>query len=65
MTNPYFYKGYRISDRMTHFIVSAPALKNKVIKVTRTIGEAKLWIETLETANDVRRAAREIDAILN
>ena len=64
MPEKYFYKGYEIVPMVTHVLVRAPAYKNKIVKVVKSAIEAKLWIEQVESAHQIRQSAKEIDEIL-
>lgn len=64
MPEKYFYKGYEILPMVTHVLVKAPAYRNKVVKVTKSTNEAKLWIEQVESMAEVRASAKKIDEIL-
>jgi hypothetical protein len=57
----YFYKGFEIVPVKGGVKVLAPSLKFKVVKLAKTAIEAKLWIETIETDAELKRAARAIE----
>lgn len=56
----YFYKGLEIVPTKDGVKVLAPSLKFKVVKIAKSAVEAKLWIETIETEAQLKRAALEI-----
>lgn len=60
----YFYKGFEIVPTKDGVKVLAPSLKFKVVKLAKTAVEAKLWIETVESDAELKRAARAIDSAI-
>lgn len=61
----YFYKGFKIVDRPDGtFAVIAPAIGNKLVKLTGTKIEAKLWIERVDSRIELIQASKKIDKIL-
>ncbi len=61
----YFYKGMRIVKSQGVYKVIAPAYKNRIVSVQKTLIGAKLWIEGIETQAQLRHEAARIDKIIN
>lgn len=61
----YFYKGFKIVERPDgSFAVIAPAIGNKLVKLTKSRIDAKMWIEKVETRMDLIQASQRVDKIL-
>lgn len=60
----YFYKGFEILPIKDGFVVRAPSYRNKIVKVTKTQIQAKMWIEKIDSNLDVMRAALAVEKIL-
>lgn len=61
----YFYKGFRIIGRSDGtFAVISPAIGNKLVKLTKSRIEAKIWIEQVDSKIQLIQANQAIEKIL-
>lgn len=56
----YFYKGFNIVEKNGYFYVLGPMVGNKVVKITKTKIDAKLWIERADSTVELRRQAYQL-----
>ena len=58
---PYFYKGYEFVQVRGKVQIYAPMLKGRLVKETRTMIEAKIWVESVDNRQEILRSANEVD----
>lgn len=62
---PYFYKGYRIVARADgKYVVVAPEIGNKPVKIADSKIAAKIWIEGVDSQFQLIQANKELERIL-